>query len=142
MANGVEAGSGCKRAPGLLLRRTRRAAGRADDRGSPAPACAEAYSPFPRPRLASTRGDAPGQGTRMAPSRPTRGPRRTGPALLLLLGACAAAGPPGATRDTHASLQRPLRADPGARAAFTRRCTEGRTAEPQAARELMARMLG
>jgi len=78
----------------------------------------------------------------MAPSHPTRGPRRTGPALLLLLGACAAAGPPGMTGDAYASLQQALRADPGARAAFTRRCTEGRAAEPQAARELVARMLG
>src|SRR3954465_14499346 len=60
--------------PGLLLRRTRRAAGRADDRGSPAPAFAEGHSPIPRPRLASTREDAPERGTRTAPSRPTRGP--------------------------------------------------------------------
>src|SRR5690349_20215507 len=131
-----------RREPGLLLRRTRRAAGRADDRGSPAPACAEAHSPTPRPRLASTREDAPERGTRVAPFRPTRGARRTGPALLLLLGACAAAGPPGVTGDAYASLQQALRADPGARAAFTRRCTEGRAAEPQAARELTARMLG
>ena len=51
----------------------------------------------------------------MAPSHPTRGPRRTGPALLLLLGACAAAGPPGMTGDAYASLQQALRTDPGAR---------------------------
>src|SRR4051794_2526646 len=86
----------------------------------------------------------------MAPHRCTGTLPRVGLGLLVLLlsGACATSGmrqagtQPGMTRETYASLLSAIRSDPAARAGFTNRCTEGRAAEPQASRELTARMLG
>ena len=83
----------------------------------------------------------------MIVSRASPGPscrwRPVGPGLLLLLGACAGAGTgsPTITREAFASVQQSVRTDPGFRATEIEKCIGRRAAEPQAAREMMARML-
>lgn len=62
--------------------------------------------------------------------------------LLLGLGACTAGASGGMSPEAYAALQHAIRTDPAARAAFTEQCTQGRAAEPQAAREKTAELLG
>ena len=62
--------------------------------------------------------------------------------LLLLSGACSAAGQASMTPATYASFQTALRTNPNVRGAQTAQCIREGTAKPQAHREALAAQLG